>query len=121
MQKQHLLLDPFLTIGRIEAAMRWAEKEPAPAATGVCLIELGLLELYGMEIAEMADLKRTAQAAAADKLQHLFLEFVKQRQNVVACPRCGGKRTRYLEYTVVLGSGAMECRKCRRLWKISAF
>lgn len=110
-----------MTIGRIEAAMRWAEKEPAPAATGVCVVELGLLELYGMEIAEMADLKRTTQAAAADKLQHLFLEFVKQRQNVVACPRCGGKQTRYLEYTVVFGSGAMECRKCRRLWKISAF
>ena len=83
--------------------------------------ELGLLDLYGMEVAEMKDLKETVQEAAADKLRHLFIEFVKHRQDVVACPRCGGKKTRCLEYTVVFGSDAMECRLCRRLWKISAF
>ncbi|WP_415283275.1 hypothetical protein [Candidatus Nitrososphaera sp. FF02] len=119
-QKQHLLLDPFLTIGRIKAAMRWAQKEHAAAATGVCMVELGLLELYGMDIAEMKDLEETVREVAADKLRHLLFEFVKHRPNVIACPRCGGKQTRYLDYTVVLGSGAMECRKCRHLWKISA-
>ncbi|WP_415280944.1 hypothetical protein [Candidatus Nitrososphaera sp. FF02] len=117
-QKQYLILDPFLTLGRIKAALVWAKSKPTSAKTGIMIVELGLQELYGIEAEQMVELQRTSQHVAIERLQHLMHEFVKRRQNVVSCPSCGSKKTRYVQYTVVFASEAIECLMCQHLWKV---
>lgn len=81
----------------------------------VMIVEAGVIKEGG----HVNEWTEPARKLVVRWLNHLLIEFVKARKDVVACPKCHKKRTHYREYTVVFDSHAMECDSCGHLWKIA--